>query len=141
MTEHAAGLKSAQMRNIRREGTSAEVVVGRALRSFGQKYRKNVRSLPGSPDFANRTKKWAIFVNGCFWHRHTNCQKATIPKTNRTFWLEKLASNRKRDAKAIRSLRSLGMTAIVVWECETRNEKTLSSRLLYIFEARGISVR
>jgi len=140
MTEQATGLKSSHMRGIRREGTSAELAVGRALRSLGQRYRKNVRTLPGSPDFANRTKKWVVFVDGCFWHRHTACVRATIPKTNKEFWLDKLARNRKRDAKAIRSVRALGMTAIVVWECETGNERALRNRLLDIFEARGIGV-
>lgn len=140
MTEQATGLKNSHMRGIRHEGTSAEIAVGRALRSLGQRYRKNVKTLPGSPDFANKTKKWAVFVNGCFWHRHTACVRATIPKTNKEFWVDKLARNRKRDAKAIRSVRALGMTAIVVWECETGNERALSNRLLDILEARGIGV-
>ncbi|NML73052.1 DNA mismatch endonuclease Vsr [Rhizobium sp. S-51] len=129
------------MRAIRREGTSAELVVGRLLYGLGQRYRKNVKSLPGSPDFANKSRKWAIFVNGCFWHRHTACTRATIPKSNQQFWLEKFAKNRKRDATAVLSIRRLGFCAIIVWECETADQERLKRRLVDVFETRGIDMR
>ena len=64
---------------------------------WGSPYRKNVRSLPGSPDFANKSRKWAVFVHGCFWHRHTGCRRATTPNANRDFWLAKFVANRTRD--------------------------------------------
>lgn len=141
MTDAATLEKSEQMRKIRQKGTSAELAVGRALRDLRISYRKNVRSLPGSPDFANKSKKWAVFVNGCFWHKHTACGRATIPKTNREFWLEKLTANRARDAKAVRALRALGMKAVVVWECETGDEGALKRRLSNILETRRVDMR
>lgn len=77
---------SARMARVKQKGTKIETMVAIVLRELGLHYRKNVRQLPGSPDFANRTRGWAIFVNGCFWHHHTGCRKATTPKTNTDFW-------------------------------------------------------
>jgi DNA mismatch endonuclease (patch repair protein) len=110
--------RAALLARVRRTKTGAEEEVARQLRACGLHYRRNVRGLPGSPDFANRTKRWAIFVNGCFWHRHTGCARATVPKNNRAFWEEKFAANRRRDAAKIRSLRALGFRVQVIWECE-----------------------
>jgi DNA mismatch endonuclease (patch repair protein) len=88
-----------------------------------------VRSLPGSPDLANKTRRWAIFVNGCFWHNHTGCKLATIPTRNAAFWGQKFAANRKRDAAKIRQLRRAGFKTIVVWQCQTRDRRALEARL------------
>lgn len=110
--------RSRLLSRVRRARTEPEEIVARALRDAGLAYRRNVRGLPGSPDFANATRGWAIFVNGCFWHRHTGCRRATVPKNNRDFWLAKFAANRSRDAVKIRALRALGFRVLVIWECE-----------------------
>lgn len=109
--------RSALLARVRRAGTAAEEEVARLLRAHGLHYRRNVRTLPGSPDFANRSRGWAIFVNGCFWHHHTACARAGVPKNNRDFWVDKFAANRRRDADRIRRLRALGLTVLVIWEC------------------------
>ncbi len=132
--------RSALMARVRQKGTAAELAVTSVLRALGHSYRLNVRALPGSPDFANRKRGWAVFVHGCFWHHHTSCERATIPKTNREFWREKFAANRKRDAKAIRTLRSSGLRVGVVWECEVESGETLRRRLSKILEARRVDV-
>jgi DNA mismatch endonuclease (patch repair protein) len=106
------------MGRVRQAQTAAEREVAATLRSLGGAYRKNVRRLPGSPDFANRRRKWAVFVNGCFWHQHTGCPRATVPKANNAFWVEKFAANRQRDARAVRALRQAGFRVAIVWECE-----------------------
>ena len=67
---------------------------------------------------ANKSKRWAIFVHGCFWHSHPNCRLATVPKTNRRFWINKLAANRARDATKAQALRKLGYKVTTVWQCE-----------------------
>jgi DNA mismatch endonuclease (patch repair protein) len=110
--------RSALLARVRRARTTSEEAVARLLRAAGLAYRRNVRTLPGSPDFANRTKGWAIFVNGCFWHHHTACRRATVPKNNRPFWSAKFVANRRRDAEKIRRLRALGFRVLVIWECE-----------------------
>ena len=113
------------MQRVRQRRTTPEECVAAALRNLGYHYRRNVRGLAGTPDFANRRREWAIFVNGCFWHHHKRCPRATIPKRNREFWTEKFASNRKRDAAKIRALRNLGLKVILIWECEALDASTL----------------
>lgn len=132
--------RSALMARVRQRGTAPELAVAGALRDLAQSYRLNVRGLPGAPDFANRTRKWVIFVHGCFWHRHTNCKHATIPKVNREFWVSKFEANRARDAKAIRNLRHSGFRVLIVWECQTADHVSLVRRVSKIFEPRGVDV-
>jgi len=89
----------------------------------------NVRTLPGSPDLANKSRKFAIFVHGCFWHRHAGCYKTTTPMHNQAFWLAKFRANTERDKRRVAALKAMGFRVIVVWECQTRNESKLRSRL------------
>lgn len=121
--------RSALMKRIRRTGTRAEQRVGRLLHRLGARFRKNVGQLPGSPDIANRTKKKAIFVHGCFWHHHAGWPRGRVPKTNTSFWLDKLEGNRRRDRSKERQLRELGFDVLVVWECQLEAEEELSRRL------------
>jgi DNA mismatch endonuclease (patch repair protein) len=97
-------------------------------RSLGLRYRLNVKSLPGSPDLSNKKNRWAIFVHGCFWHRHPGCPRTTTPKRNAHFWREKFEANRKRDATKIVALEAAGFTVAVVWECETDDLRNLRRR-------------
>jgi DNA mismatch endonuclease, patch repair protein len=106
------------MRRVRRAGTAAETSIALILSEVGMRYRRNVKSLPGSPDFANKSRRWAVFVNGCFWHHHTNCLRATIPKRNRGFWRKKFDANKARDAAKSRALRRMGFRVMTIWECE-----------------------
>lgn len=121
---------SARMGRIRQKGTKIETLVGRALRDSGLHYRKNVKRLPGSPDFANSSRRWAVFVNGCFWHHHTGCRKATVPKTNTDFWLSKFRTNRQRDANAIVRLRAEGYDVALVWECGIEHIRQKLAKIL-----------
>lgn len=126
---------SARMARVRQKGTAPELAVMRVARSLGLRLTTRNRDLPGSPDLANRSKKIAIFVHGCFWHRHPGCKKTTTPKRNRAFWEAKFHANRVRDRKALRSLRQLAFSAVVIWECQTGNDtkvaRLLSAQLLH----------
>jgi DNA mismatch endonuclease Vsr len=134
-------LRSALMARVRQSGTASELVVGASLRSLGASYRVNVRQLPGSPDFANRMKKWAVFVHGCFWHHHSGCKRATVPKTNKKFWRTKFVANRARDRKAISDLRRSGYRVAVVWECEVAHADLLRARLSQVLKSSCVDVR
>jgi DNA mismatch endonuclease, patch repair protein len=120
---------SARMARVRRTGTAPEVQVRRYLSSLGIRYRTRNRDLPGAPDLANRSKKWALFVHGCFWHQHENCKSATIPKTNQSFWRAKFAANGIRDARARQLLANMGFSVETVWECQTRDFATIGKAL------------
>lgn len=128
------------MAGVRQKGTSAERTVAIILRALGHSYRLNVRGLPGSPDFVNRRRAWAIFVQGCFWHHHTSCRRATVPKSNAEFWRGKFVANRARDAKAIRALRAMGFRIVTIWECEVAKPEVLARRLSKILESRRVDV-
>jgi DNA mismatch endonuclease (patch repair protein) len=88
-----------------------------------------VRSLPGSPDLANKTKMIAVYVHGCFWHRHQGCKQTTTPKDNAEFWRTKFEQNVARDRRKEEALRKLGFEVAVVWECEAGDEKRLDRTL------------
>lgn len=120
------------MKRVRQQRTAAEESVARALHERGLHYRRNVRSLPGSPDFANKRAGWAIFVMGCFWHHHTGCRRAGTPKRNSSYWVAKFADNRRRDAAKVRALRRMGYRVLLIWECAIldrpeRMEKSLDA--------------
>src|SRR2546423_7831167 len=120
---------SARMALIRQKDTAAEILVRRALRALGLGFRIRNHDLPGSPDIANRSRRWAVFVHGCFWHRHPGCSRTTTPKRNRGFWEAKFASNQIRDRRVMADLRRHGYTAVTVWECEAEKPLTLIRRL------------
>jgi DNA mismatch endonuclease, patch repair protein len=120
---------SDRLKRVKREKTAPEMRVALVLRSLGYAFRRNVRRLPGSPDFMNQRKSIAIFVHGCFWHRHKGCRRSTTPLSNRAAWESKFARNIERDREKIEALRKLGYSPIVVWECETENANSLRSLL------------
>ena len=126
---------SARMARIRQKGTKIETIVATVLRDLGARYRKNVKKLPGSPDFANRSRRWAVFVNGCFWHHHKGCRRATIPKSNRKFWIAKFRDNRRRDARSIARLRREGYRVVLIWECQ---EGLIRDKLAKVLEPRRV---
>jgi DNA mismatch endonuclease (patch repair protein) len=120
---------SARMGRVRRAGTAPEVRVRRYLSSLGIRYRTRNRDLPGAPDLANRSKKWAVFVHGCFWHQHEDCKSATMPKTNPNFWRAKFTANRVRDARVCQLLENMGYSVKTVWECQTSSFATIGKAL------------
>src|SRR5213594_720187 len=99
---------SARLARIRQKDTAAEQAVRRVLHELGLRFRVRNRDLPGAPDAANRARRWAVFVHGCFWHAHAGCYRATVPKRNREFWVAKFADNRARDRRVTRELRRRG---------------------------------
>ncbi|MFL5560788.1 MAG: very short patch repair endonuclease [Gemmatimonadaceae bacterium] len=121
--------RSRLMGRVRQRGTAPELAVRAALRDLGVHYRVNARDLPGSPDVVNRSKRFAIFVHGCYWHRHPSCRLTTTPATNVAFWTQKFAQNEARDHRNIERLRLASFQVHVVWECETRDGVTLRANL------------
>ena len=126
--------RSAQMRRVRARNTKPEMLVRRTLHSLGYRYRLHARDLPGTPDIVLRPRKSAIFVHGCFWHRHKGCKLARMPKSRIDFWETKLEANRTRDARHMNELHDLGWRVMVVWECEAGDAKALTDRLTRFLE-------
>ncbi len=112
--------RSYNMSRIRSKSTTPERAVGHALWHNGYRYRLNDKHLPGSPDLVLPKYRTAIFVHGCFWHRHKNCKYATRPKTNTEFWEAKITRNQQRDQAVWQQLEAKGWFVIIVWECELK---------------------
>jgi len=113
--------RSRMMSGIRAKNTKPEKMVRSALFAAGYRFRIHRKDLPGSPDIVLPGKKVAIFVHGCFWHRHKGCNLAKLPSSNSDFWRNKLDGNVERDRNAIEELNLLGWRVMTVWECATRD--------------------
>lgn len=130
MDRHSKEIRSYNMSRIRAVETKPEDTVRKYLFSRGLRYRKNVKTLPGKPDIVLPKYKTVIFVNGCFWHGHSNCRYFVMPKTNTEFWQEKITANIARDNRVIENLSAQGWEVLTVWECELKKpirEETLCS--------------
>ena len=96
---------------------------------MGLRFRLKRRDLPGSPDLIFPRYRLAVFVHGCFWHRHPGCARATLPKSRVEFWTGKFQANVERDRRDVRALEKLGWRVLVLWECELKDESELRGRL------------
>ncbi len=114
-----AATRSRMMASIKNKDTNSELFVRKALHGVGFRYRLGGYKLPGKPDIVFSSKKIAIFVHGCFWHRHT-CKYFKWPATNQDFWQKKLNQNASRDEKVQAELKELGWRVLIIWECELR---------------------
>ncbi|MGM9697371.1 MAG: very short patch repair endonuclease [Prevotella sp.] len=118
------------MASIRSKDTKPELIVRKFLWNRGFRYRLNNPRLPGHPDIVLKKYRTCIFVNGCFWHGHENCTYYSIPKTNTTFWRNKIERNKQRDIREQKRLAQMGWHCIIIWECELKprnRSKTLES--------------
>lgn len=107
------------------------MVVRRLLHSLGYRYRLHRKDLPGKPDIVFSSRRKVVFVHGCFWHSHNvpGCRNKRKPKSNAEYWLRKLERNQARDQANIAALDALGWSALVVWECKTKERPALAERL------------
>jgi len=121
--------RSEVMSRIKGRNTLPERLVRSMLHRMGYRFRLHRKDLPGKPDIVLSRYKTAIFVHGCFWHRHKDCRFAYTPKTRTDFWLKKLESNAIRDQQVKADLERLGWRVITVWECELRTPDQLAGRL------------
>ena len=117
---HSPQVRSYNMSRIRSTNTKPKELVRKYLFSRGLRYRKNDKRYAGKPDMVFPKYKTAVFINGCFWHKHIGCRYFVLPKSNIDFWDNKLEANRQRDEKNIFKLCSDGWKIIVVWECELK---------------------
>ena len=117
------------MRAVRSRDTKPEMTVRRLLHRLGYRYRLHCKDLPGTPDIVFGPLRKVIFVHGCFWHGHSCPRGARTPATNIDYWRRKIDRNVKRHAKQIEQLRVAGWVPLVIWECQTVPEQSLSERL------------
>jgi DNA mismatch endonuclease (patch repair protein) len=121
--------RSWNMSRIRGRDTQPEKIVRSILHRLGYRFRLNRSDLPGKPDVVLPKHHVVIMVHGCFWHRHSRCQFAYTPKSNKLFWFQKFGENMARDRKVTRALRRKGWRVVVVWECQAAEPMRLKTRL------------
>ncbi|MGG7566666.1 very short patch repair endonuclease [Rhodovulum sp. DZ06] len=112
------------MKAVKGANTSPELRLRRALHARGFRFRLHRRDLPGTPDIVLPGRGAAVFVHGCFWHRHPGCPRATTPATRQDYWLPKFARNEARDAEACAALAAGGWRVATVWECALTVRRT-----------------
>ncbi|MBS1825882.1 MAG: DNA mismatch endonuclease Vsr [Acidobacteria bacterium] len=121
-------VRSRTMRAVKSQDTGPEMLVRRLVHSLGFRYRLHTRDLPGCPDLVFASRRKVIFVNGCFWHGHGCPRGARVPKSNTTYWVQKISRNRSRDRMSRKKLRDQGWSVLTIWECEING--SLSNRIL-----------
>lgn len=117
------------MRAVKSRDTAPEMAVRRLVHRMGYRYRLHRKDIPGNPDLAFPARRKVIFVHGCFWHQHPGCREAHPPRSNTDYWLPKLERNRRRDKEVLEQLPTSGWDALVIWECETKESRTLTITL------------
>jgi len=117
------------MASVGTRDTKPEMIVRRHLHRLGYRYRLHRRDLPGSPDLVFPALKKVVFVHGCYWHGH-ECRWGKLPKSNATYWQDKIRTNRERDARNVADLRSMGWDVYTVWQCELREKDTALDRIV-----------
>jgi DNA mismatch endonuclease (patch repair protein) len=132
--------RSYLMSRVKSRDTKPELKVRRLLHKSGFRFRLQAKELPGRPDIVFRTRRKAVFVHGCFWHRH-GCKKTTTPKSNVEFWEAKFRRNVNRDQSALEQLDALGWEVLVLWECELANLRELEARLAAFINGQKCATR
>ena len=109
------------MSRIQGKDTAPEKAVHSLLHRMGYRFRLHRKDLPGRPDIVLPAHQTAVFVHGCFWHRHEGCQYAYKPKSRQEFWQKKFTENVARDNRNLQALKVLGWNVLTVWECELKD--------------------
>jgi len=122
--------RSKVMSHIRGKDNKPETMVRRYLWHHGFRYRKNDKSLPGTPDIVISKYRTAIFINGCFWHHHYGCKYGRYPHSRTEYWVQHINKNVENDVKNYNLLQQLDYKVIVVWECEIKEDFEHRMKLL-----------
>jgi DNA mismatch endonuclease, patch repair protein len=133
---HCKATRSYNMSRIRSRNTAPEKLVRSLVHKMGLRFRLFRADLPGSPDLYLPRHQTVILVHGCFWHCH-GCKVGgkTRPKSNASYWSQKLQRNIERDRENLKALKSLGLRVVIVWECWTRNPVMLENKLKRVLSA------
>ena len=119
------------MSKIGPKHSKQEIFIRRLAHSMGYRFRLHRKDLPGTPDMVFPKYKKVIFINGCFWHGHKECDKSKLPKTNKAFWSTKIRKNIQNDISNQERLNDLGWDFLTLWQCEIKNNniESLKRRL------------
>ena len=128
--------RSEIMARVRSKDTRPELRVRKLVFALGYRYRLHDRKLPGCPDLVFRPRRKVIFVHGCFWHRHTRCALARLPKSRLDFWIPKLEGNKLRDQRNKRALARRRWKVLTIWECQLADPSRVSALIRRFLDAK-----
>jgi DNA mismatch endonuclease, patch repair protein len=117
------------MSRVGSENTAPEMLVRKTAHALGLRFRLHRNDLPGTPDLVFPKHRIALFIHGCFWHRHTRCKRASMPKSQTIYWTRKFERNVARDRRVIAELKALAWWPVVIWECQTKDPGKLADLL------------
>ncbi len=126
--------RSRIMSRIKSKGMKPEMKVRRLLHGLGYRYRLQRADLPGHPDIVFPSRRKIVFVNGCFWHYHSDCPHVRMPTSNREYWETKLNRNRVRDERSNYLLGQDGWAVMTVWECQLKDMERVTGDLVAFLE-------
>lgn len=109
--------RSRNMSAIKRADTKPEIYIRKMLFKAGYRFRLQTNKIPGHPDLWLKKYNTAIYIHGCFWHRHEGCAYAYMPKSRVDFWRDKFDKNVQRDHFVQDQLRARRVRCLVIWEC------------------------
>ena len=121
--------RSRMMSKVPSRHSTAEIQVRKILHRLGYRFRLHRPQLPGTPDIVLPKYRGVVFVNGCFWHGHSDCPKGRLPKTRVEYWANKIEKNKERDSRTSAQLSESGWNVVVIWQCELRDPEVVVSRL------------
>jgi DNA mismatch endonuclease (patch repair protein) len=118
-----------RLSSVGTENTEPEKNVQSAISEIGWDYELHRKDLPGTPDIVVNNLKAAIFVHGCFWHHHEDCERSKVPSKNEGFWRSKFERNKTRDREVKKELESDGWNVVTIWECETESKSSIINKI------------
>lgn len=121
--------RSRNMARVQGKNTGPELRVRRVAHQMGLRFRLHRSDLPGTPDLVFPKHRLAVFVHGCFWHRHAGCGRASMPAIRQDFWTAKFNATVARDERRIRALRDAGWSVLILWECELKSDARIEAAL------------
>jgi DNA mismatch endonuclease, patch repair protein len=125
--------RSWTMAQVKSKNTTPEMHVRSAAHALGLRFRLHRADLPGNPDLVFPRWRTVLFVNGCFWHSHRNCERARTPRTNVEYWTKKLRRNVRRDQESFKLLKKSGWRCALIWECQAKDPAKLDRMLRRLF--------
>lgn len=121
--------RHAVMSRNKSKGTSPELIIRKLISSQKYRYSSYRKDLPGCPDVVFPKRKKVIFINGCFWHRHTCKKGRSMPATRKKFWQQKFKRTIERDKRNKNELKKLGWKILVIWECQIKNPRKVIAKI------------
>lgn len=112
--------RSRIMSSIKGKDTKPELQIRKAIWALGKRYRIHDKTVFGTPDISSRSKKVAVFIDGCFWHGCSRCY--TEPKTNTEFWREKISRNKERRKNVKTELKKKNWKILQFWEHQVKQD-------------------